>query len=78
MADCGCNSGGRPGWNQGWRTPLRQSLDWLRDELAVRFENKAKELLRDPWKARNDYIAVILDRAAENRKDFLSNKPIGR
>jgi len=74
MADCGCNSGGRPGWNQGWRTPLRQSLDWLRDELAVRFENKAKQLLRDPWKARNDYIAVILDRSAENRQKFFEQQ----
>jgi len=35
-----------PGWNQGWRAPLRQALDWLRDELAPLFEQKAKELLR--------------------------------
>jgi len=27
ITDCGCNSGGRAGWNQGWRAPLRQSLD---------------------------------------------------
>src|SRR5260370_35162912 len=26
MLDCGCNSGGHPGWNQGWREPLRQSI----------------------------------------------------
>ncbi len=33
-SDCGCHSGGNPGWNQQWRAPLRESLDWLRDELA--------------------------------------------
>ncbi|HZR19962.1 MAG TPA: DUF3536 domain-containing protein [Verrucomicrobiae bacterium] len=72
MNDCGCNSGGHSGWNQGWRAPLRMSLDWLRDELAPLFENKGKELLRDPWAARNDYIAVILDRSAESRQRFFS------
>jgi len=72
MTDCGCNSGARPGWNQAWRTPLRQSLDWLRDELAPLFENKAKEFLRDPWAARNEYINVILDRSEVNRERFFT------
>src|ERR1051326_945131 len=63
MADCGCNSGGHPGWNQGWREPLRNALDWLRDELAPLFESKAAESLREPWTARNDYISIILDRS---------------
>ena len=71
MSDCGCNSGGHPGWNQGWRAPLRQSLDWLRDELAPLFEAKGKELLRDPWAARNDYVEVLLDRSAPGREKFL-------
>ena len=65
MNDCGCNSGGHLGWNQGWRAPLRMALDWLRDELAPLFESKGKELLRDPWGARNEYISVILDRSAK-------------
>ena len=65
FADCGCNSGGRPDWHQRWRAPLREALDWLRDTLAPRFEAHAARLLRDPWAARDDYIAVILDRSDE-------------
>ena len=33
-SDCGCNTGAHPGWNQAWRAPLREAMDWLRDELA--------------------------------------------
>jgi len=68
--DCGCNSGGHGGWRQQWRAPLRHALDWLRDELAPRFESRARELLRDPWAARDDYINVILNRSPDVRKAF--------
>jgi len=70
-SNCGCNAG-HAGWSQDWRGPLREALDWLRDTLAPRFEEKAREFLKDPWAARNDYIDVILDRRAENRADFLA------
>ncbi len=71
-SDCGCNSGGHEGWNQQWREPLRNALDWLRDKLAPIYETKAKEFLKDPWAARDDYIAVILDRSPENIAKFFS------
>ncbi|MDB6032968.1 MAG: glycoside hydrolase family protein [Verrucomicrobiales bacterium] len=74
--DCGCNSGGRPGWNQEWRGPLRASLDWLRDSLVPLYETRGRELLRDPWEARNDYISVILDRHQENREAFFARHAI--
>lgn len=70
--DCGCNSGGHLDWNQGWRTPLRNSLDWLRESLAPLFEEKARPFLKDPWAARNDYVQVILDRAPANIEAFLA------
>lgn len=70
MENCGCNSGGRAGWTQEWRGPLRQALDWLRDQLAPEFEQQAREFLKDPWAARNDYISVILDRSDENFTAF--------
>ncbi|MGC1998931.1 MAG: DUF3536 domain-containing protein [Candidatus Acidiferrales bacterium] len=62
-SNCGCNSGGHPEWNQEWRAPLRSALDWLRDALAPAYETKAAALLKDPWRARDEYIRVILDRS---------------
>lgn len=72
MTDCGCNSGGHPGWNQQWRAPLREALDWLRDEVAPKYEAKGAEFLRDPWGARNEYISIILDRSPESREKFFA------
>jgi len=69
-SNCGCNSGGHPGWNQAWRTPLRDALDGLRDSLALPFEDRGRELLKDPWAARNDYLSVINDRSTENAERF--------
>jgi alpha-amylase/alpha-mannosidase (GH57 family) len=61
-ADCGCSTGGPASWNQGWRAPLRSALDTLRRELDPLFESAGRELLADPWKARDDYLPVILGR----------------
>jgi alpha-amylase/alpha-mannosidase (GH57 family) len=69
-SNCGCNSGGRPGWNQEWRAPLRRALDRLRDDLAVRFEEEGRRQLKDPWLARDEYSEVVLDRSDENVEAF--------
>ncbi len=70
-ADCGCN-GGKPGWNQAWRRPLREALDFLRDRTAVLAERFAAPLLRDLWAARDAYISVVLDRSKRNIDRFLA------
>ena len=63
--DCGCSTGGHPGWNQKWRKPLRDALDYLRDELIKVFEQEGpKYFNKDVWGVRNNYIAVILDRSS--------------
>ncbi|HEY6389995.1 MAG TPA: DUF3536 domain-containing protein [Bryobacteraceae bacterium] len=71
-ANCSCNSGGHPDWNQEWRGPLRDALDWLRDEVAPHYERAAARYIKDPWAARNDYIRVILDRSPESLERFAS------
>jgi alpha-amylase/alpha-mannosidase (GH57 family) len=70
-SDCGCADGGNPDWAQTWRAPLRDALDWLHDELAPRFEERASKLLRDPWAARDAYVEVVLDRGSPNGERFL-------
>jgi hypothetical protein len=61
-ADCGCHTGGAPGWTQAWRAPLRAALDVVRDAAAEVFERRGAELLRDPWAARDAYVDVLLGR----------------
>ena len=58
--DCGCSSGMKPGWNQKWRAPLRRAMDELRDRADLVYEREVGLFLTDPWKARNEYIDVIL------------------
>ena len=70
-SDCGCN-GGRAGWNQQWRAPLRDALDMLRDRTAPLAEAVAAPLLKDLWAARDAYIHVVLDRSADNVERFLA------
>jgi alpha-amylase/alpha-mannosidase (GH57 family) len=68
-SNCGCN-GGR-GWQQEWRGPLRQALDWLKGRLDELFVARAGEYLREPWAARDAYIDVILDRTDASVRRFV-------
>lgn len=65
--DCGCASGG--GWHQKWRKPLRDSLDWLRDQLIAVYQETGSKFFCDPWLARNEYISVLRDRS--QAREFL-------
>ena len=69
--DCGCHTGAHAGWSQGWRKPLRQAMDWLSDQAAALYEKEAALYLSDPWKARDDYVEVILERSANSQERFL-------
>jgi len=72
-SDCGCSVGGNPAWNQAWRKPLRQGLDWLATELSIIFEERAGRFVKDPWLARDEYIKLLLYRSKDKKKDFLAS-----
>ncbi len=69
---CGCQIGNMPGWNQQWRTPLRNGLNHLRDVLAEMFEFYVGRLLRDPWNARDGYIECLLNPSPQTIDSFLT------
>lgn len=69
-SDCGCNTGGEPGWNQKWREPLRIGLNLLRDSIATFFESEGQKYFIDVWKARNNYIKILLNPSDVCIKEF--------
>ena len=69
-SDCGCRV--RGDWQQRWRAPLREAMDWLRDQVDAFYEARASAYLKDPWKARDDYVEVVLDRRPEQLDAFLA------
>lgn len=68
--DCGCNSGMHGSWHQKWRKPLREALDWLRDEMIKTFDTLGTQYFKDPWAARDEYIDLILDRSLDAQHQF--------
>ena len=69
-SDCGCKTGGEEGWNQAWRAPLRAGFDRLREHLDRIFEQTGSGIFEDPWRARDEYIRLILDDSESNAGDF--------
>ena len=70
--DCGCSTGGEPGWNQRWRAPLRSALDVVRDVADEAFDRLGREFLGDPWAARDDYVQVVI--GAQTADDFVTER----
>jgi alpha-amylase/alpha-mannosidase (GH57 family) len=71
-SNCGCSYGRFPSGKQQWRAPLREAMDWLRDQLIPIYESKMAEYVPNVWKTRNEYISVINDRSPDNVRRFLS------
>ncbi len=70
-SNCGCHTGGETHWHQKWREPLRTALDNARDMMIQVYEQGLNGFVDDPWKLRDEYIEVILDRTKLNTTKFL-------
>ncbi len=66
--NCGCNTGSQ-GWHQRWRGPLRDALDWLRDQVEPHCNQVGNSLFDDIWDARDHYIDVILSRTTPESQE---------
>ncbi|HWE23806.1 MAG TPA: DUF3536 domain-containing protein [Myxococcales bacterium] len=73
-SDCGCQTGGQPGWHQKWRGPLRAALDGLRERLASLYEREAARLFRDPWRARDELIELLLEPERRRAVEFVERQ----
>jgi hypothetical protein len=71
-SDCGCKTGNNFSGNQKWRAPLREAMDWLRDNLIKLFEKEISVFTSDPWEIRNNYIEIIHNRSVGNINKFIS------
>jgi alpha-amylase/alpha-mannosidase (GH57 family) len=70
--NCGCHSGMHPDWNQEWRKPLREALDWLREKMIPFYDHQMSQFVKDPWEMRDQYINVILNRSDNAIEHFLT------
>jgi len=73
MDDCGCSLSGRKDWNQKWRKPLREGLNWLRDQLRSIYEKEVSKFHPDPSQLRNDYIKFLIQ---QEEHEALLTQPI--
>lgn len=69
--NCGCKTQEKQGWSQEWRKPVRDVLNWLRDQVAGIFQREASQYLREPWRARDEYSTVLLNRNNNSMNSFL-------
>jgi alpha-amylase/alpha-mannosidase (GH57 family) len=61
---------------QQWRGPLREAMDRLSRNLAALYGERMSSYLSDPWKARDEYIGIILDRSPGNIEQFFSDHAV--
>jgi alpha-amylase/alpha-mannosidase (GH57 family) len=71
-SNCGCNYGRYPSGKQQWRQPLREAMNWLRDQVDAIYETEMAQFVKDPWGLRDSYVSVINDRSADKVENFIA------
>ncbi len=57
--DCGCSTGGEPGWNQKWRTPLREAFRYLGERIDNAYVRETGKLsTTPPWRLLAEYLGA--------------------
>ncbi len=79
-SDCGCQTGGREGWHQKWRGPMREAFDVLAASVDELYENGVS-IYGDPWRLRNEAIELYKcgltlaeEEVRERRKAFFAER----
>ncbi len=78
--DCGCSTGGQEGWNQKWRTPLRDALNNNSDRLVAIYNQRIKAIFKDEidsYQLLSDYGIVAAQRMSmiDFIKDLIEKYP---
>ena len=76
--DCGCSTGSEqhPDWKQKWRTPLRESIDWLARMNSSIYIDEAQKYLKpgigNSDKAVSSFISIMDNRTSKSAEKFFS------
>ncbi|HAH68764.1 MAG TPA: alpha-glucan family phosphorylase [Synergistaceae bacterium] len=68
-SDCGCSTGGKPGWKQAWRGPLREAFDKLAERVDGVFSETVSPYF-DPWELRNLSIEHFRSAGHNNKEEY--------
>ena len=63
--DCGCQTGGKPEWQQKWRFFMRKAIDELKSGIDYLYQKNINH--KYPWQIRDDFIKYLL--YYKNEKD---------
>lgn len=74
IRDCGCQTGGKNGWNQAWRGPLRNALNNLQKVLDDAFTATCSRHGINPWKLRNRYGGLLGKSSRKKLLRFVSGR----
>lgn len=75
-SSCGCSTGGEAGWSQEWRAPLRNAMDFLKEETDAVFE-KYVSPFGDCRELRNKAIACYLELSLSSCRSFAAKELSG-
>jgi alpha-amylase/alpha-mannosidase (GH57 family) len=74
--NCGCVIDNQNQGKQEWRSVLRDSLNWLRDELALLFQYSLSSYVKDPWYIRDHWQRACLEKTTVQLIESNSNRKL--